>query len=65
MSKIPFSMLALFAAMNGGMSPIVMRSRKVKQPTMPLSAEEIEKLASLSGKAKKAYVRELKAKYGV
>ena len=30
---------------------------------MPLTEEELEKLASLSGKEKKAYVKELRAQY--
>lgn len=62
-------MAASLLAMQAGLpeTPII-QPRKVKEPRMPLTDEEIEMLASFpedkeGRKAKKKYVRELELKY--
>lgn len=39
------------------------KAQYVKKRAMPLCSSEVDKLASLHGKAKKAYLKELKEKY--
>ena len=56
--------LALFSAMAalGGL-PDFSRAKSEPKEKMPLNEDEVLKLASISGKDRKKYIKELKNKY--
>lgn len=59
-SLLPLSMLGGMSAMS---NPFRVGVKTKREPKMDLSADELKKLESLSGKEKKKYVKELKEKY--
>jgi hypothetical protein len=70
MSRSKFIVLgAVLALLGGTQDPYRFLRRGGKKyepmnPKMPLNEDEIKKLSELSGKEKKAFVHELKEKYG-
>lgn len=63
MRNASFILTMAMLAASGGLGPVASYGiRKARGPQMPLTDEELEKLASLEGKEKKAYIKELKAK---
>lgn len=64
--KSPFFSLALGTLMGGqihDLSTYTMSAGKSRSKQMDLTPEELEKLAGLTGREKKLYVKELKQKY--
>lgn len=65
-SALVLAALSMATMGPGGLQDIAgysMSRGEPRKPQMELTDEEIEMLASMTGKAKKKYVKELKAKY--